>query len=32
MEGRIKAPFSMLVAGSRLAGKSEFTKKFVIKP
>ena len=30
MEGRIKAPFSMLVAGSRLAGKSEFTKTLLL--
>ena len=30
MEGHIKAPFSMLVAGSRMAGKSQFTKNLLL--
>ena len=30
MEVHIKAPFSMLVAGSRMAGKSQFTKNLLL--
>ena len=31
MDGTIKHPFSMIVTGSRRAGKSEFAKRLLIE-